>query len=289
LDPLTSAKEIFQYFRNRINSIYTLDEAESISFLILKEYLGISRMDVITNKSDLRVSKPKWSYCYEVLDRLERHEPIQYIIGETEFLGCRIIVNPTVLIPRPETEELVDLILKENRERGNLVVLDICTGSGCIPIALASNLPSSSCYGLDVSEQALDTAKGNATLNNVSVQFEKIDILKGRLPFSPVVFDIIISNPPYVRESEKTKMQKNVLDYEPSLALFVSDSDPLIFYKRIIEGTIDRLASNGKLYLEINEKFGQEVSQLMKRGGFTDIRLIQDLFGKDRFVTGRAV
>jgi release factor glutamine methyltransferase len=167
--------------------------------------------------------------------------------------------------------------------------LDICTGSGCIPIALASNLPSSSCYGLDVSEQAIETAKGNATLNNVSVQYEKIDILKERLPFSPVVFDIIISNPPYVRESEKTEMQKNVLDYEPSLALFVSDSDPLIFYKRIIEGIIDRLASNGKLYLEINEKFGQEVSQLMKRGGFTDIRLIQDLFGKDRFVTGRAV
>jgi release factor glutamine methyltransferase len=286
LDSLTSAKKIFQFFKESLSADYVTEEAESLSFLIAKEVVGISRIDIITNKELPHIPESVLMKSVNILERLNRHEPIQYILGETEFFGCKITVNPSVLIPRPETEEMVDVIIKENVQHGELTVLDICTGSGCIPIALAKNWPSSQCYALDISQEAINTARINAEINGALIQFSEVDILNSDIPWSEILFDIIISNPPYVLESEKAEMQKNVLDYEPSLALFVNDTDPLLFYRRIINVASGRLASKGKLYFEINEKFGQEVSQLMKEKNYTDIKVIKDLFGKDRFVTG---
>ena len=269
-----------------MSPLYGIDEAQSLAFIILKDVLGISRLEVLSNKALGTKSENIENNIKPIIDRLLKNEPVQYILGETEFYGCKIKVDPSVLIPRPETEELVDLIVKTHRNISGLSFLDICTGSGCIAIALNKHLPDSKAFALDISEKAIEVASINTSANKVNVELHTSDILNENIPWPAIFFDFIVSNPPYVRALEKALMEKNVLDYEPHIALFVKNDDPLIFYRRIIPLASQRLKPNGKLYFEINEEYGQEVRKLMETYCFTDIKVIKDLFGKDRFVTG---
>ena len=219
--------------------------------------------------------------------RLETNEPIQHIIGETEFFGLPFIVNQDVLIPRPETEELIELILSKTKD-SELTILDIGTGTGCIPITIKSNLPLTQVSAIDISEKALEVATNNASLNNVDINFSHKNILTEDLNDLPL-FDIIISNPPYVLESDKLKMSKNVLDFDPELALFVADDNPLLFYKRITTLAVEKLNQNGQLFFEIHENFGEATKQLLIDAGFTETKIVKDMQGKDRIVYGELI
>ena len=231
------------------------------------------------------------------LKALKNHEPIQYIIGQTEFYGLPFYVNENTLIPRPETEELVELILSNTTANNHLElvevnnqfnILDIGTGTGCIAISLAKQLPNANVSAIDVSAKALEMANKNAQLNQVDINFIENDILKicnSELD-SATKFDIIVSNPPYVRQLEKQQMQDNVLNHEPHLALFVEDENPLIFYRAITQFATKNLKPNGELYFEINEYLGKEMMALLEAFGFKNIQLKQDLFGKDRMICG---
>ena len=216
-----------------------------------------------------------------IIERLKRHEPIQYILGETEFFGLTFHVNENVLIPRPETEELVELILKENNKIG-LCVLDIGTGSGAIAIALAKHMKNADVSAWDISSKALDVAALNSKSNSATVSFKQIDALSD-YPLDKK-FDIIVSNPPYVLENEKELMEQNVLDYEPHQALFVPDNNPLLFYKRIADIASNLLNHKGKLYFEINQAKGKGMLGMLEEKGFTNVTLFQDLSNKDRMV-----
>ena len=226
----------------------------------------------------------KWN---QFLSELMLGKPIQYILGVTEFYGLPFLVNENVLIPRPETEELVELILKEEgkgkREKGKVRVLDIGTGSGCIPIALKKNLPNADVYAIDISEKALATAQKNAEFNTVAIHF----LLKNILETEDLgqQFDIIVSNPPYVRHLEKAEIKPNVLEFEPHLALFVDDNDALLFYRKITELAIKNLNPNGKLYFEINQYLGKETVALIESFGFKNVDLIKDIYGNDRMIS----
>jgi release factor glutamine methyltransferase len=217
----------------------------------------------------------------EASNRLQHFEPIQYILGETEFYGLPFKVTPATLIPRPETEELVDWILA-HYNKNHKTLLDIGTGSGCIAITLAKNLPSLEISAMDISEETLKIASENAKDHKVGVIFSKVDILNALA--LPQKYDIIVSNPPYVRNSEKKNMQKNVLDYEPTMALFVEDDNPLLFYSKIAALAKNYLNPKGFLFFEINEYLGKEVIQLLKRESFSEIELKKDFFGKDRMI-----
>lgn len=222
--------------------------------------------------------------------RLKKHEPVQYIIGETEFYGLDFKVNKYTLIPRPETEELVEWIISEFRFSTEVInILDIGTGSGCIAISLAKNLPNAEVNALDVSSEALKIALQNAEFNEVRVDFYETDILKAKTLPTGVgqtsrKYDVIVSNPPYVRELEKNQMQPNVLEYEPETALFVKDEDPLLFYKAISHLAKVSLKPNGQLFFEINEQFGEELKAFLKEEGFQQIEVKQDIYGKDRML-----
>jgi release factor glutamine methyltransferase len=221
------------------------------------------------------------------IQRLSKHKPIQYILGETEFFGLKFKVNKNVLIPRPETEELVQWILDDvgaSKNPSNLKILDIGTGSGCIAISLAKNLPDVEIFALDVSEKALKTARENAGLNGVNVNFIQADILN--LEALTGKFDIIVSNPPYVREMEKVEMHRNVLENEPNLALYVKDADPLIFYGTIAKLAQVGLQNNGNLYFEINQYLAEETEDILKNTGFKT-ELKKDIFGNYRMLRGR--
>jgi release factor glutamine methyltransferase len=230
----------------------------------------------------------KWN---SIVSDLKVNKPIQYIFGETEFYGLRFLVNENTLIPRQETEELVELIIEStNYELRNtkLKVLDIGTGSGCIAISLAKHLPTSEVFAIDVSKEALATAKKNAELNKVAINFiltNILDVIKLRaLEGLDKQFDIIVSNPPYVRNLEKAEIKPNVLEYEPHLALFVDDIDALLFYRKIAELAIKNLNPNGKLYFEINQYLGKETVELVESFGFKNVKLIKDIYGNDRIV-----
>jgi release factor glutamine methyltransferase len=218
-----------------------------------------------------------------ILERLKRYEPIQYIFGQTEFFGLPFSVNSDTLIPRPETEELVELIINENNKSG-LKILDIGTGSGAIAIALAKHLNKADVFAWDFSQRALDMAKHNAERNNVQVEFNKVDVLDD-YP-KDIMYDIIVSNPPYVLESEKNVMEQNVLAYEPHSALFVPDADALLFYNRIADIALDALRPGGKLYFEINQVKGDETMEVLRKKGFKEVVLFKDLSKNDRMVRG---
>jgi release factor glutamine methyltransferase len=233
----------------------------------------------------------------EIIDRINQSEPVQYVLEETEFYGRKFKVNKNVLIPRPETEELVDLIIKENRKQKKIKVLDIGTGSGCIAITLGKELPEAEVYALDISKEALQTARENALMNNAKVELIEFDIISpvedkqnspylGQAKLITHNLDIIVSNPPYVRESEKKQMHANVLDHEPYTALFVKDEDPLIFYEKIILFAKEHLTNGGKCYFEINEKFGEKIAELFLKNNFSDVRVIKDLQDKYRMAVG---
>jgi release factor glutamine methyltransferase len=220
-----------------------------------------------------------------VLSELKKEKPIQYILGETEFYGLRFRVNENTLIPRPETEELVELIISDNqitKNTNSLTILDIGTGSGCIAISLAKNLSNAKVSAIDVSEKALEMAKKNAEINEVNVNFILADVLK--ISTLQEKYDVIVSNPPYVRNLEKHEIKPNVLEFEPHLALFVEDDDALIFYRKIAELALKNVSENGKLYFEINQYLGKETVELLENLGFKNVKLIKDIYENDRMI-----
>ena len=272
---MEKVSNILSYFREELSAV--ADECEITSwYYISMEYLLVyNRSDCIINSNQV-LNKSQLSKIKQIVAELKTHKPIQYILGKTEFYGLKIKVNEHTLIPRPETEQLVDWILKENF----VAALDIGTGSGCIPIALAKNTDAK-VLAIDVSEDALLIAEENAKNNEVEIDFIHQDILQTN---SLQKVDLIVSNPPYVLESEKEKMQENVLDYEPELALFVEDKNPLIFYKKIARLAINFLNENGKLFFEINAKFGKETIEMLADIGFVNIELKKDMNDKDRMI-----
>ena len=280
------AKEYRNNFIEKLTPIYDVLEAESFFYIILEDFHQMKRIDLALNTtfefSDSEVEK--WT---SVLEQLENQIPIQYILGNAHFYGLEFEVNENTLIPRPETEELVEWIIQQNEFSNEIKILDIGTGSGCIAISLAKNLPHAKVFALDVSEKALETAKRNASKNNVEVTF----LLKNILETENLEqhFDIIVSNPPYVRNLEKVEIKKNVLEFEPHLALFVEDNDALVFYRKISELAQENLSDNGQLYFEINQYLGTEMLDLLALKNFQNIELRKDIYDNDRMIFGRKV
>ncbi|MGD9992120.1 MAG: peptide chain release factor N(5)-glutamine methyltransferase [Salinivirgaceae bacterium] len=262
--------------------VYGSRESAQLLFLIYENILLLSRWQQIT-ETHTKVPISDYNQIMSITKRLLNHEPIQYILGETEFYGLKFRVNPAVLIPRPETEELVDWIIRDHKN-SSLTIIDLGTGSGCIAVTLAKNLSQSTVYALDVSEQALEQAKANAQINEVAVEFFQTDVLKQNWPDFPKKPNLIVSNPPYVTQKEKKLMQANVLDYEPSLALFVSDDDPLLFYREIATQARNLLTDEGWLYFEINEALGNQTVSLLETLGYRQIELRADINGKHRML-----
>ena len=277
-------KEYKQYFIKELLAIYDEVEAESFFYLTLEKFHRLRRIDLAL-QPNFEIGENEVEKWKSVLTDLKKQKPIQYILGETEFYGLPFLVNKDVLIPRPETEELVELILAESRKSKvkSLRILDIGTGSGCIPISLKKNLPDAKVFAVDVSENALEVAKENAKLNGLEVNFIKINILETE--DLDQQFDIIVSNPPYVRMLEKEEIKPNVLEFEPHLALFVEDNDPLLFYRKIAQLAKKNLNENGKLYFEINQYLGKETVGLLESLGFTNIKLLKDIYGNDRMIS----
>ena len=267
---------------DNLSPYYCKQEIESISKLIFEKVLGLSRLQMHLNQHET-ISSANLAEITEIINRLIRFEPIQYILGETEFYGLTLKVNPAVLIPRPETEELVDWIIHDYKQL-NPIILDIGTGSGCIPISLVKNIMGASAEGWDISDEALMVAKENAALNHVEVDFFYADVLNHIYPSHNQKYDIIVSNPPYVTNSEQHLILQNVIDFEPHIALFVSDTDPLIFYGAIADLALIQLNRGGKLYFEINERFGNETADLLALKGFRNITLKKDINGKERMI-----
>lgn len=279
--------ELKSDFIRSLEGLYPAEEVQSFFNIITEKYLDLSRIEIALKPHFVVYPKVIQQY-QEAVRRLKEFEPIQYILGETEFYNLIFKVNTQTLIPRPETEELVEWILTEKpiqEEKNNsLTILDIGTGSGCIAISLAKNRKGAQVHALDISPQAIAIAKQNAELNKVDVRFEQIDILQATSLPSSIQYDIIVSNPPYVRELEKEQMQANVLQYEPATALFVSNEDPLIFYKAIVKLAKSSLKPNAMLFFEINEHFGQELKKYLNEEGFRNIELKKDIYGKDRMM-----
>lgn len=277
---MPSTKETYNQLIKDLRLIYDLREAESLAARLL-ESIDISKTQILADSAP-ELSPQNLDWLETCIQRLQKHEPIQYILGYAPFYGLDFKVNKQVLIPRPETEELVDLIIRENT--GSPKILDIGTGSGCIAVSLKKAFPTSTIRACDNSPESLEVAKNNAFQHDVQIQFYEKDVL--HIASIPDHCDIIVSNPPYVIESEKTSMESNVLDFEPANSLFVSNNDPLVFYTAIIELAFRNLNPDGKLYLEINESKGVEVKILMTGAGFEEVRILQDLNDRDRFATG---
>jgi len=274
-------KHYRDYFIQELTSLYDVGEAESFFYLILEAKHQLKRVDIAL-QPDLAFSEFELEIWSSILEQLKKEIPIQYILGVTHFYGLEFEVNSAVLIPRPETEELVDWIIQSSEVQSKFKILDIGTGSGCIAIALAKNLPNAQVFALDVSEQALATAKKNAEKNQVHLSFIHQSILETEDLAQE--FDIIVSNPPYVRELEKHEIKNNVLDNEPHLALFVEDNDALIFYRKIAQLAQKNLKLKGQLYFEINQYLGKETLNLLLVMGFKNCELRQDIYGNDRMI-----
>ncbi|WP_028871855.1 peptide chain release factor N(5)-glutamine methyltransferase [Psychroserpens burtonensis] len=288
-------KDIRNIYHSELDALFGKEEVDSFFNVLIEHYLNLKRIHLVLDPQYM-ITKEEEKPLFEALTHLKSQKPIQYILGETEFYGLLFKVNEHTLIPRPETEELVDWIINCHTERSQIVskepqtkILDIGTGTGCIAISLAKHLLNTKVSALDVSEEALVIAQQNAELNVVNVEFIHDDILNSRQTELVSVFhkyDVIVSNPPYVRNLEKAEIQPNVLDNEPHLALFVDDENPLQFYKAICEFAQINLKANGMLYFEINEYLGAEMIALLEGYGFKNIELKKDLYGKDRMVKG---
>ena len=274
-------KEFKEHFFKRLSPLYPAQELESFFRILMETYLGLSSIDVHLNP-DKKIKLKKLDHLLAALERLVHFEPLQYILGQTEFYGLHFTLNPNVLIPRPETEELVEWILKDTDAGAHFNILDIGTGSGCIAVSLAKYLPLASVAALDVSEDALTLSAHNAELNNAEVHFLQQNILETKALQKS--YDIIVSTPPYVRNLEKTEIEVNVLDYEPHLALFVEDHDALIFYRKIAELAKGALSPKGRLYVEINQYLAEETQVLFKEFGFNEVELRNDFAGKPRMI-----
>ena len=266
----------------RLNGLYAPEEIKSISKIICEDLLDIDYLSFYIDK-DIILSDKQKQELNSILDRLQRFEPIQYIVGKMEFLGRTFSIAPGVLIPRTETEHLVDLIVKRENEAKR--ILDIGTGSGCIAITLAKEKPDSYVEGWDVSDVALRIAENNNLVLDGGVQFRRRDVFK-EFP-REISFDLIVSNPPYITLDERKAMDRNVLDWEPGLALFVPNENPLIFYERIAKLGLDLLSPDGVLYFEINALFGQQLVEMLKGFGYSDVELKQDFFQRDRFIRAK--
>jgi len=275
-------KDLRDHLRDELREIYPRGEIDAIATIVM-DYLepGDARTPGLLRNQRI-IQTGKAHSIEEITRELKNGKPVQYITGETVFLDCIIKVSPATLIPRQETEELAAMIIRENKGfSGNII--DLCTGSGCIAVALAKKLPSARVIATDISEDALVVASENAGRNGVSVTFCRSDILHQDHDDLPPA-GIVVSNPPYVRKSEKKHMHRNVLDFEPHNALFVPDDDPLVFYRAILTFTSTGLERGGRLYLEINEAYGSEMMSLLIRSGFGDVNLVKDLNGRDRFI-----
>jgi release factor glutamine methyltransferase len=274
-----NAKELLDVVVAKITIPEPVDEIRSMVLLALEKIYSITRTDILTNNNYGYEISP---LIADIINRINSYEPIQYILQEAYFLDRKFLVNNHVLIPRPETEQLVMLVKEEYKNKQGINLLDIGTGSGCIAISLAKELPALKVFAVDISEQALKVAVQNAKNLQARVHFKQLDILNDSLPFEKI--SAIISNPPYVTESEKKFVSVNVLNYEPPLALFVADNDPLLFYKAIAKQAVTTLLSNGKIFVEINEEFGQEVCAVFQSAGFLNTKIVKDIFGKNRIV-----
>lgn len=272
-------QKTISYIKEYLKAYYPESEISGFIRIIIEHITKRSYPQAVI--SDTKLTEEQTILLHSILDRLKTFEPIQYIIGETEFFGLPFHVTKDVLIPRPETEELVELILNENKKSG-LKVLDIGTGSGAIAIALAKHLEKGYIEAWDISEEALKIATLNAKSNAVDITFRNVDVLKDYPTYTK--FDIVVSNPPYILEKEKSRMDQNVLDYEPHTALFVPDNNGLLFYDRIADIALDLLEPNGKLYFEINQAKGQNTVELIKSKSFINVSLFQDLNKNDRMV-----
>jgi len=279
---MKNSKEIFRDLQKQITLHEDSSEIKSILFLVLESVLGVSQSDIAAERPIL-LTESQQKKISEVLSRINAEEPVQYILGSSYFYGRRFNVNPTVLIPRPETEVLIEEVLKEVDPFSPGTILDIGTGSGCIAVTLAKELPSKRILALDISEDALKTAGENAQQLAATVEFYKANVLTENLPGSPL--EVLVSNPPYVTDSESHSMKKNVRDYEPHLALFVPDHDPFVFYSMIARKGYAALKGAGKIFVEINERYGDEVSDIFKDAGFNAVRIVKDLQGKNRIVS----
>lgn len=270
-----------QYIKKELDRLYPKSEIDSFSRLIFEAVCGLNFTEQILQKN-IKINSGNFRQIEDIVFRLKNFEPIQYILGETEFYDLKLKVNPSVLIPRPETEELVHWIT-ETKHNNLHNILDIGTGSGCIALALKNRLKNTGVAGIDISENALQVARENAIQNKLEVEFFKADILNWE-NCKWKLFDVIVSNPPYIRESEKKKMNANVLNYEPENALFVSDKEPLVFYRKIAEFAKKYLEKNGWLYFEINEKLNEEMKKMLNNLEFVNIEIKKDLNRKDRML-----
>jgi release factor glutamine methyltransferase len=270
------------YFLKQLENIHEKEEVETFFFMICEYLHDLKRVDLVL-EPDYTLSESDTIKWNAILEDLKQEKPIQYILGEAWFYGLRFEVDEYTLIPRPETEELVEWIIEsQDASTKDLKILDIGTGTGCIPISIKKNLVDATVYAIDVSENALEIAKKNAVTNDVVINFIQKDILKAT--DLEDTFDVIVSNPPYVRELEKAEINKNVLEYEPHLALFVSDTDALLFYRKIAQLATKHLAQNGVLFFEINQYLGTETVQLLTDMGYKNIELRQDFKGNDRMI-----
>ena len=276
--------EIITFIRKSLETQYPSEEIHSLTQWIVEKVCNLPRHQQLWRK-DKELSNMEKQTIQTIVQRLQHSEPIQYIFGETEFYGLTFKVSPAVLIPRPETEELVHRIIQE-QTASNLRILDIGTGSGCIAVTLAKKLIAANVYALDISEDALQIAQQNTQYNEVAVQLIHADIFSSNIvqSLSVPLFDMIVSNPPYVTTNDKARLKPNVLNYEPYHALFVPDNDPICFYRRIAEFGRDNLTVNGLLYFEINPLFGETIGRMLHQKGYRNIEIINDLSGKERFI-----
>ena len=266
-------KQTINHIIHELSDCYPVEELRELAYWIVEEATGVTRSQILMGYPAVDIPE-----LNDILLRLKHHEPIQYIFGHTQWMGLELRVNHATLIPRPETAELVEWILQQHDPNTALQIMDIGTGSGCIAIALQQQCPKWHVQGVDISEEALKIAQQNAINNGVDIQWKQMDILAE----TPDAIDIIVSNPPYICHHEKADMDTRVLDYEPHRALFVPDNDPLLFYRRIAS-----MKSAKIIYFEINEAYGNEVCEMMKDLGYTDVQLKHDIYGKARMVSGR--
>ncbi len=283
---MITIKDVFEVYRQQINSVYDINETEALTLLVIAEVTGLSRAS-IKAFPERELTAEQADQIKNILTELKTGKPVQYILGITEFYGLPFKVNSFVLIPRPETEELVEWIISGERLKAKgerFSILDIGTGSGCIAISLRKNLADALVSAIDISEGALQTAKGNASLNEVDVNFIHADILNVKPDNVFSKFNIIVSNPPYVTLEDKKQMHTNVTDFEPHTALFVPEHDPLLFYRAIADFALNNLMAEGLLYFEINENLGNETVALLADKGFKNIELRKDMSGRDRMV-----